>query len=341
MSVTDLSSRTNLRMTNCPKEKLRLFYKGMNNLKVMVLNAQDLFLFMDKHNHDVTPVTELTETKWQLMSSSLFMNKSKEKCLMLGKTILETDPDVVMMTEVGGKESLSNFAQYVLDDKYTALSLPSNSDRGIDLGYLVKKNLPYKIDLHSHIDYVIPHPANRFSRDVLRLDLSLDGEMKIIFLLTHVKSKLDLKRADFEGRTRRTLEIKALIEIYQDLEKKFPDIPILIGGDMNGHAGEKETEEEFLTIYNTTDLKDMAYLAQIPEDERFSYVYFNRGGNRFVQQIDYLFIAERFAHLINKTECYFPRYKHLGGSPLPIPTRIEQKNILPSDHYPFFASLKV
>lgn len=312
----------------------------MNNLKVMVLNAQDLFLFMDKHNHSVTPVNELTETKWQLMSSSLFMNKSKEKCLMLGNTILETDPDIVMVTEVGGKESLSNFAQYVLQDKYFALSLPSNSDRGIDLGYLVKKNLPFKIDIHSHIDFVLPHPAKRFSRDVLRLDLSLDDEVKFIFLLAHIKSKLDLKRADFEGRTRRTLEIKALLEIYKKLESQFPLTPIFIGGDMNGHAGEKETEEEFLPIYSTTDLKDIAYLAGIPEEDRFSYVYFNRGGNRFIQQIDYLFISERFAHMIDKSECFFPRYKHLSGAPLPIPTRMEQKNTLPSDHYPFVTSLK-
>ena len=61
----------------------------MSNLKVMVLNAQDLFLFMDKHRHDEQNVLELTEVKWQLMSSSLFSNKSKEKCQILANTILD------------------------------------------------------------------------------------------------------------------------------------------------------------------------------------------------------------------------------------------------------------
>jgi endonuclease/exonuclease/phosphatase family metal-dependent hydrolase len=311
--------------------------KNPFSLKVMVLNAQDLFLFMDKH--DQTSLEDLTEIKWQLMSSSLFNNKSKEKCQILAQTIQESQADVVMMTEVGGHESLHNFARFVLNDEYQSFSLPSNSDRGIDLGYLVKKSLPYELEIESYIDYPLPEPARRFSRDVLRLNFKLDGKIQLIFLLVHIKSKLDLRRTDFEGRSRRVLEVEGLIKIYQELEKL--NVPILIGGDFNGHAGEENTEEEFKSIYLKTDLKDIAYLAGIPPEERFSYVYFNRGGNRFVQQIDYLFISNRYKHLIEAPECYFPRYKNLRGSPIPVPQRMEQKNILPSDHYPFVASLKL
>jgi hypothetical protein len=313
----------------------------MKNLKVMVLNAQDLFLFMDKHDHGTSPVTELSEVKWQLMSSSLLSNKSKEKCLILGKTIEEAEADVVMVTEVGGAESLANFSKFVLNDQYFSLSLPSNSDRGIDLGFLVKKDLAYELDLRSHVNFPLPAPAYKFSRDVLRLDLKQEGKIKLILLLVHIKSKLDLRRADFEGRTRRVLEVKGLVDIYNSLRKHHPDIPILVGGDMNGHAGERDTEEEFRPIYELSDLKDVAYLAKIPDEERFSYVYFTRGGNRYVQQIDYLFLAEKFASKIVPSECYFPRYKNLLGAPYPIPTRIEQKNILPSDHYPFLATIQL
>lgn len=305
--------------------------------RIMVLNAQDLFLFMDKHKEG--HITDLNEIKWQLMSSSLFSNKSKEKCLMLARAIQDAQADFVMVTEVGGPESLTNFAQYLLNDEYLALSLPSNSDRGIDLGYLIKKNLPYTYEIHTHIDYPLPHPARRFSRDVLRLDVKENGKLKFILLLVHIKSKLDLKKADFEGRTRRILEIKGLTAIYNDL--KTLNVPILVGGDFNGHAGETDTEEEFREIYTQTDLQDIAFIAQIPPEERFSYVYFNRGGNRFEQQIDYLFIAQQYKNLVDPTECYFPRYKTLEGSPLPIPKRLEQKGTLPSDHYPFLATVRL
>ena len=311
--------------------------KNPSDLKVMVLNAQDLFLFMDKH--DQSSLEDLTEIKWNLMSSSLINNKSKEKCLSLARTIRDSGADIVMMTEVGGHESLANFARFVLNDEYVSLSLPSNSDRGIDLGYLIKKSLPYEFAIHSHVDFELPYPARRFSRDVLRLDLLRNEKIEMIFLLVHIKSKLDLRKADFEGRTRRVLEVKGLIEIYHRL--LVHQVPILVGGDFNGHAGEKDTEEEFKAIYDQTDLKDIAYLANIPEEDRFSYIYFTRGGNRFVQQIDYLFISEKYADLIDKAECYFPRYKNPSGIPLPIPKRMEQKSSLPSDHYPFLASLRV
>lgn len=303
----------------------------------MVLNAQDLFLFMDKH--DQTSLENLTEIKWQLMSSSLFMNKSKDKCISLAQTIRKSGADIIMMTEVGGHESLANFARFVLNDEYISLSLPSNSDRGIDLGYLIKKELTYSLTLHSHTDFALPNPAKRFSRDVLRLDLIRDEKIEMILLLVHIKSKLDMKKADFEGRTRRVLEVKGLLQIYEKL--LVHQVPILIGGDFNGHAGEKDTEEEFKQIYQQTDLKDIAFLANIPDEERFSYIYFTRGGNRFVQQIDYLFISEKFAHLIEPSECYFPRYTNSEGVPLPIPKRMEQKNTLPSDHYPFLASFRI
>jgi endonuclease/exonuclease/phosphatase family metal-dependent hydrolase len=306
-----------------------------SHLKIMVLNAQDLFLFMDKHTG--APIAEMNEYQWQLMTASMFSNKSKDKTLMLGQAILDADADIVMMTEVGGPESLHNFSKYVLQDKYLSLSLPSNSERGIDLGYLVKKELAFEVDIHTHIDFPLPLPAKRFSRDVLRLDVKRNGKIEMILLLVHIKSKLDLKKADFEGRTRRIIEVKGLIDIYKDL--LHHQVPIFVGGDFNGHAGESNTEEEFLQLYRETDLKDIAFLAKIPEEERFSYVYFNRGGNRFVQQIDYLFVSEKYAHLIENTECYFPRYKNLLGSPLPIPQRMEQKGTLPSDHYPFLATI--
>ena len=306
-------------------------------LKIMVLNAQDLFLFMDKW--DGTEVGALTEIKWNLMSSSLINNKSKEKCRMLARTIMDAEADIVMVTEVGGPESLANFSKHLLNDEFEAFSLPSNSDRGIDLGYLVRRTLPYTPALQSHVNYVLPEPARRFSRDVLRMDLKIGDEIKFVFLLVHIKSKLDLRRNDFEGRTRRVLEVKGLLDIYRALENM--GVPVLIGGDFNGHAGEKDTEEEFRQIYETTDLKDIACLAQVPDEERFSYIYFNRGGNRFVQQIDYLFISDKYAPIIDPAGCLFPRYKTVEGLALPIPKRMEQKNILPSDHYPFLATLNL
>jgi len=307
-------------------------------LRIMVLNAQDLFLFADKY--DGTPVAEMNEIKWGLMSSSLFNNKSKDKCFSLAQTIMKSNADIIMMTEIGGKESLENFSRFTLEDKYQAHSLPSNSDRGIDLGYLTRKTLPFEFEIHSYKNYPLPHPARRFSRDVLRLDVKKNGSLKMILLLVHIKSKLDMRKEDYEGRTRRKIEVEGLVKIYQELNETN-DVPILVGGDFNGLAHELATEEEFKPIYEKTNLKDIAALCTIPIEERFSYIYFDRYGNRFVQQLDYLFIDQKYESLIYKSECLFPRFFTGTGSALPIPTRYEQKNTLPSDHYPFLATLSI
>src|SRR5690606_33990281 len=128
-------------------------------------------------------------------------------------------------------QSLQNFAKYLLNDEFHALSLPSNSDRGIDLGYLIHKRIGFTPMIQSYINFKLPAPSYKFSRDVLRLDLFDQNQPKAIFLLVHIKSKLDLKKADFEGRSRRKLEVEGLIKIYLELQKL--GVPILVGGDFN------------------------------------------------------------------------------------------------------------
>ena len=305
------------------------------HFKIMVLNAQDLFIFIDKYRGDSPQ--EMTEIQWQLSSSSLLMNKPKEKCELLALNILENNPDVVMLTEVGGMESLRNFSTIFLKDEYVPMTLPSNSDRGIDLGFLVKKENKFEYELITHVQFKLPAPYYRFSRDVLGLKLIHEGVLKAVFLNVHIKSKLDLNRNDFQGRGRRIAEINALLDIYKNFSKQ--EIPVFIGGDFNGHAGPDACEEEFRAIHET-DLVDISLYSGIPADDRFSYVYFNKGGQRYPQVIDYLFVSKKYLHLIQKEECYFPRYKNKEGSLIPIPSRYEHKNFLPSDHYPFLVTLR-
>lgn len=315
--------------------KGKITYEKMKtDFKIMVLNAQDLFIFLDKYQGE-NPI-EMTETQWQLSSASILNNKSKDKCELLSLAIKEADPDIVLLTEIGGIESLKNFASIFLENRYLPLSLPSNSDRGIDLGFLAKIKDNRSFELISHVKYKLPKPYNRFSRDVLALKLFEKGILKSIFLNVHIKSKLDMGKTDFQGRGRRSAEVNGLMAIYQDFS--LQGVPVFVGGDFNGHAGADDCEEEFKSIYQT-DLIDISSYAQIPADERFSYIYFHKGGQRFQQVIDYLFVSKKYQQLIKTDECYFHRYKNKEGSLIPIPARYEHKNFLPSDHYPFVVTL--
>src|SRR6185312_5880453 len=74
---------------------------------------------------------------------------------------LHIDADIVCMNEVGGEESLQNFARFFLGGKYTPFLIEGNSDRGIDVGYLIKTDFPLRPELRTHknrpIQFLYPH----------------------------------------------------------------------------------------------------------------------------------------------------------------------------------------
>ena len=301
-----------------------------SKLKVVVLNAENLFVFMDRWSGIDLKI--MTEPQWQLSNSGLLDNKPLVKLHDLAHSIKALDADLILLTEVGGLHSLQNFNEYFLDGAYQCFLEEGNSDRGIDMGYLIRG--PWESKIKSHRDYPLPHPTiQRFSRDVLLMELKFQGAVWFNVLLVHLKSKLNLRGEDFEGRTRRAIEVRALAKLVHDLDQ---GIPLLLGGDFNGIAQLKDPEPEFLPLYHLAGLKDVAEVAQVPEDERFSYIHF-RSGNRVLQQLDYLFLNPLAQTLVIPGSVVFPRYQDSQGNPLPVPKTFDQKKYLPSDHFPLYA----
>lgn len=299
-------------------------------LKVVVLNAENLFVFMDRWA-GVDPRI-MTEPQWQLSNAGLLDNKPLVKLHDLAQSIRQLDADLILLTEVGGLVSLQNFNQHFLGNQYQCFLEEGNSDRGIDMGFLVRGPWEYKIK--SHRDHPLPHPKiQRFSRDVLRLELGVDNQPWFNVLLVHLKSKLNMRGEDFEGRTRRAIEVRALAQLAHELDQQ---VPLLLGGDFNGIALLKDPEPEFLPLYHLANLKDAAEVAQVPDEERFSYVHF-RSGLRVLQQLDYLFLNSAAQTLLVPESVQFPRYQDAQGNPLPVPKFYDQKRQLPSDHFPLYA----
>ena len=300
------------------------------HLKVVVINAENLFVFMDKW-----PGLELktmTEPQWQLSNAGLLDNKPLNKLLDLARSLQALDADLILLTEVGGLVSLQNFNQHFLGGHYQCFLEEGNSDRGIDMGFLLKG--PWETKIKSHRDHDLGHAKiQRFSRDVLRLELGIAGQTWFNVLLVHLKSKLNMRGEDFEGRTRRAIEVRALAQLAHALDK---ETPLLLGGDFNGIALLKDPEPEFLPLYHLANLKDAAEVAQVPEEDRFSYVHF-RSGLRIQQQLDYLFLNESAQKLLIHSSVQFPRYQDSRGNPLPVPKYFDQKKQLPSDHFPLYA----
>lgn len=321
------------------------------NLKMMLLNSENLFLLSDSELK--TEHLKLDPIQWARLSTSIYTNKSIEKTKALATIILNQSPDIVMLCEVGGLESLQNFNRLFLNEQYSPVLLEGNSNRHIDIGFLVKKNIGFYFDIISNknrpINYLYPHErdsgksSHKFSRDVAELHLFLNDRSKPFFviLLTHLKSQLDPDGVDANGFQRRQAELKTLLEIYQELEAKFENqVPIAICGDFNGNASQRATDLEFAPLYATTQLLDVCDLAGLPEDKAVTFFQVGRLAKTDGKQLDYAFLSPLLQSYLDKTSVQVIRYRDEMDTELAPPSTLEAKQALPSDHYPLIFSLK-
>ncbi|NJL24757.1 MAG: hypothetical protein HC902_06040 [Calothrix sp. SM1_5_4] len=208
-----------------------------NTFKIAQLNAENLFLFLDDPGE--RDWRRLSEKEWQKLSAATVPNKSLSKTLWLADSLLDINADIVCLNEVGGEESIRNFAKYFLKDRYTPHLIEGNSDRGIDIGYLVKKEFSPKVELRTHknrpLNFLYPHEAppktHYFSRDCaeLRVFSGAPSTPALIILLVHLKSKLDPDGIDPQGRARGGRDARPDADLSRDPRRVFSSGP--------GHRG--------------------------------------------------------------------------------------------------------
>jgi Endonuclease/Exonuclease/phosphatase family len=340
-------------------------------LRLVEFNVENLFLYLDFVNTKGPGGSNfshegLTEKEWQMLTTSTVGNKPLAHVRAIAKAVRDMNPDIMMLCEVGGIESLANFSKYFLNDEYEAHLLEGNSDRGIDLGYLTRRSLPFRYELESHkhraIDFLYPHEklsretgykhlgsarlsSHKFSRDVLEFRV-FEGDSKspcLIMLLVHLKSQLDRTRIDPGGRDRRRAELEKLIQIYDEIDQTHKrQVPILLTGDFNGCAALPKTDQEFKAIYEKTQLKDVLEVAGVPNDERFTYMQLSASRNRpgSNKQLDYIFLSPLLFPRVSKTESWVFRYQDAAGRTMLLPRNLNEKKTLPSDHYPVICTLE-
>lgn len=321
------------------------------DLRCVLLNAENLFLLLDQQLP--LPVESINDSEWQRYSTSVYPNKSLHKLLKLKKYLEEIDADIILLTEVGGEESLRNFNQFFLGSNYRVALIEGNSDRSIDVGFLIHKRVRTHFSIVSNKDrplnFWYPHerkdanlPSHKFSRDAAELHL-FERDMDkpfFIFILTHLKSPLDPEGIDPLGTARREAEFKTLLEIYQKLNTQFPQTPIAICGDLNGNASQVDTDKEFLDLYKVTDLEDALEVAHKPHGDRVTFFPMKGGALLPGRQIDYALLSNKAKPLLDADTTYVFRYEiGVRGRPLG-PQNFEEKQSLPSDHYPLVFRIK-
>lgn len=323
------------------------------NLNIGLYNVENLFLlFKDEPG---LHFEKLTEIQWQKLSNSSLENKSLEKCTQIAQIIKNNNVDIMMLCEIGGLESLNNFNKYFLNNQYHVALIEGNSDRNIDVGYLIKKDVNFFFDIATNKKRLLNHSLPQknssqrlktqlhyFSRDCaeLRLFKTTKDSPFMILLLTHLKSRLDPERIDPGGTEKRGAELRTLIEIYKELKSQYPNVPIILSGDFNGYAGKPCTDTEFLPLYTDTDLEDALEVANLSVEKRSTFYQIKGTGHVEGKQIDYCFLSKNLIPNFIKSSAQVYRYKDEFGFEIDTPKNSEAKSRLASDHYPLFFSLE-
>ncbi len=309
-------------------------------IKICELNTENLFISLE--HYEGGGFENLTESQWRKLALPQLRKKQKpiNKIWGLVDAIEDINADILMLIEVGGKESLDHFNHYFLKNAYEAHFVESNSNRSIDLAFLVRKNFKLTAESISnrHVPVTIDSGqgiAARFSRDVAELRLLEGAELKMILLLTHLKSKISTEK-DFQGRDMRRAEAAALAALYTKIRELNPDVPVVVGGDLNSDLKSPELEQ-----LAKTDLTDFHELLGSPREDRTSQMHFDYKGQPQPQVIDYLLISPQLKDKVVVDESYTYRYKSFYDTPHPLPTTVHQRYHMPSDHFPLVLTLKL
>jgi endonuclease/exonuclease/phosphatase family metal-dependent hydrolase len=274
------------------------------NLRIASFNAENFYLLLDA-DYGREELEALSEADYLAMNTSIFNpNKARDKIAAIAELILEWDFDILCICEMGGIETLENFNRLYLGGRYDCFLHEQNSRRGIFVGALLKKGR-------------FPHARSRampgdFSRNLLRLDLGIEGGNLEIFAL-HLKSQ----HGEDRGLERRIREIERLASLVRG------DNCVVLG-DFNGILIRGEHQFEYGPFLDLP-FRDVLEAVGIPPDERRTHYHFGPRPN-FVQ-LDYIFCSPDIEVL------------DAGVIEGEIPINREQRSRLPSDHLPIWATI--
>lgn len=262
-----------------------------------------------------------------------------------GRIILENDLDIVTLAEVENAAALQDFNDRFLGGRYRVYLIEGNDERGIDIAFLVKKDLPFDIKQRSHkeetwVDPVLGGgPRRLFSRDLTALVVRAPGKSEPLFVLfgTHYKSKRDRDVRDPESVILRTAQVQRTAEILERYRKEFgAGVPVMIAGDFNGAVAEEDAYKPLFGAAGLTDSFDA--LPKPPSaEERITHTYHPRGGPAHYAQMDAVLVSQSLRGTVRGARVY--RYKNPDGTERLIPKTYEEREKNPSDHFPLIVTL--
>lgn len=303
----------------------------VTQLKVMAYNVENLFMHLGKFER-------MSDEEFKRITDAEV--KPVEELEGVAKAITESDPDMIVLEEVEGLAAIQRFSEDYLGNTYEAMSVDGNDERGIQIGFLVKRDLPLNITLESHKDATWEENGQTkklFSRDapalvVRRKTDSSDAMPVLVFIGVHGKSQRDRgnDKRSVQLRTAQYEEVGRIIDGYQATYGK--DVPLMVGGDFNIDV---RTEDDVKAV--RARLLDPFDIKGIKGEARMTHTFHPRGGSTSSHQLDAVFVSPSLKQSVEQVVVY--RYKDENGNQKPLPNSFEERSQNPSDHFPVMVTI--
>lgn len=308
-------------------------------MKICTFNVLNLFLNLDKYRGE--DLNTITEKEWQQLSPSFGnvpRNKSLFELINLAKAIEDIDADVFVLPECGGTESLKNFNKYFLSNKFRFILKEENSNRGIYVGYLVKKEYDYKIESYSNHKIIVNNKEKNLSRNLNLVTIIKDNKPVCKVLGVHLKSQRnDENSKDVDFMDVRQAELDAVLSIAKQNQD---EVPLFVAGDFNFDL--RDTTRQESIVLTNYDYVDIHQVKNSSEKERATFVYFQTMSSlKIQQQLDFILFDKKFEYLIDKDNSGTYYFKNEYGDSLGLPSSFQEKQQQPSDHCPLIVSFNV
>lgn len=250
------------------------------------------------------------------------------------ETIKKANPDILVVQEVGGMVSLESLNQR-LGGQYRSILIPSRASNPgkpvnqINIGFLVKSDLPFDIEVQSFRNISMADgDGPLFSRDLPVIVLKEAGKDKPLMAVfgTHFKAMGD--KASIALRKEQMQMASKLIDLYS---QRNPSLPVFLVGDYNFDV---RLGSEFATL-GSSGLKDVFDLAPaektLPKDKRVTQFFFKNKTPTF-GQLDAISGNKAVADLNLVKSAEVRPLMNTSGEIVPVPqTKLEARE-LSSDH---------
>lgn len=305
----------------------------LEKLKISAFNFYNLEWHVGKYEQD--PSSGL------LVKKSRRVKKPYRDLVRIGQMIREEDPDILVGSEIEDIEILEKFAQDHLGGRYYALLIEGNDPRRIDIGFLIKKDLPFDFELQSYRNVTGPYNNEEtriFSRDFPVLNLWPMGadRQQAPFLAIgglHNKSQRDSTN-DQKSKRRRSLQTAQQMDIVDRYLNIYGEkYPFILAGDANAELRRSFRYKEFRPYWthgyiDSFDLLD----PPLPRDERITHSYFPTKKGKY-SQLDGILVPGPDVIGFNMVlNAWVVPYKDEEGQILPHPKSKEERRKQPSDH---------